>query len=280
MYRIEELLDLFQNDTEVTKIILSAYSTSQKANQKLSDRVFMQLLFLKQVQPNLRIKVNYESNEDSNYNPNTNTIYLNGNFDETTFLHELTHFFSYSYFKFGIPEEYKKFKSSFFSTRENNSLVISLLNLLKKEKQKILKTETSLEKINQINLNLINASFSKNNDYIVICRIEDIIDSIYSGESHDNGLRYIKDNNSYLQKSFKSSGHGCDYFNKNGYDFEEIIANYQTIKIIDPNNRLFILLKQILGDRFVSFLDDRCETINGEKSFKIDLNNNIKKNKV
>ena len=42
---------------------------------------------------------------------------------------------------------------------------------------------------------------------------------------------YLKDNNSYLQKAPRSAGHGCDYFNKNGYDFEEIIADYQAIGV-------------------------------------------------
>ena len=124
---------------------------------------------------------------------------------------------------------------------------------------------------------MINNSDQSTKEYSIICALEDIIDAIYSGKSHDYGLIYIKDNNSYLQKSSKSAGYGCNYFDKKGFEYEEIIANYQAIKILDPNNRLLMLLKQILGDRFVSFLDDRCKLINGEKIFTIDLNNNITK---
>ena len=75
-------------------------------------------------------------------------------------------------------------------------------------------------------------------------------------------------------KSKKSSGHGCDYFNKTGFEFEEIIADYQAIKLTDPNNEMFMLLKQILGNNFVSFLDKRCGVINGKKATGSELYNN------
>jgi hypothetical protein len=35
MFRIEELLDLFRDDTEVIKIILSSYLLSQRENKEL-----------------------------------------------------------------------------------------------------------------------------------------------------------------------------------------------------------------------------------------------------
>lgn len=270
MFRIEELLELFRYDPEVIKIILSSYLLSQRKNKELSDSVFQQLLFLKQIYPNIHIKINYKSSENSNYNPNENIICLNGDFDETTFLHELTHLFSYYYSKFEIPQEYKDFKKKFHSSQMNHSNIISFLNLCKAEKQKIIKSAVPLEQErNKINQNL------SINDYFIICRIEDIIDSIYAGESYDYGLKYLKDNNSYLEKSPRSAGHGCDYFNKTGYEFEEIIANYQAIKMLAPNNQIFILLENILGDKFVAFLEDRCEFINGKKVFELDHNNNI-----
>lgn len=276
MFRIEELLDLFRDDTEVIKIILSSYLLSQRENKELSDSVFQQLLLLKQIQPNIHIKINYKSSENSNYNPNENIIYLNGYFDETTFFHELTHLFSYCYSKFEIPQEYKDFKKKFHSSQMNHSRIISFLNLCKAEKQKIIKNAVPLElEKNEINQYLSNNDLQSDNDYFIICKIEDIIDSIYGGESYDRGLMYLKDNNSYLQKAPRSAGHGCDYFNKNGYDFEEIIADYQTIKMLAPNNQIFILLKQILGNKFVAFLEDRCEIINGKKVFGLDSNNNI-----
>ena len=64
MFRIEELLDLFRDDTEVIKIILSSYLLSQRENKELSDSVFQQLLFLKQIQPNIHIKIKMKTTED------------------------------------------------------------------------------------------------------------------------------------------------------------------------------------------------------------------------
>ena len=134
MFRIEELLKLFQNDQEVMEIIKSAYMISQRNNKELSDIIFQQLLFLKSIQPNLNIKINHELNCPSNYNPQTNTINLNGLFDETTFFHELTHLFSYYYEKFKTPHEYNHLKNKFLSSNENTSIIILFLNLCQKEK--------------------------------------------------------------------------------------------------------------------------------------------------
>lgn len=44
----------------------------------------------------------------------------------------------------------------------------------------------------------------------------------------------------------------------NPRETEEIIADYQAINLIDLNNKYFLLLKQILGENFVAFLDSRC----------------------
>lgn len=276
MFNIDELLYFFDDDN-VKKIILSSYLISQRQNSKLSDIVFQQLLFLKRFHPELCIEIDYEKNKPSNYNPQTNRIELNGIFDETTFLHEVIHMFSYQYSQFVIPQEFYNFRNRFLSAPENESIIISFLNLCESLKEKNLKKSSSIEIQNNINEDLDNTNIENDCDYFIICKIEDIIDSIYSGKSHTQGLIYIKDNNSYPKKSSKSAGHGCEYFEKTGYEFEEIIANYQAIKMIAPNNQLFLLLKQILGDDFVSFLDERCQLIIGQKPQIVENNNNVNK---
>ena len=270
MFRIEELLNLFKDETEVIKIITRAYEISQRENKELSDKVFEQFYFFKTIYPELSIKVNYELDNPSYCDVNTKTINLNGIFDETTFFHELTHLFSYQHSKFNVPKEYKTYKEEFNSIYENDSIIISFLNLCKTKKEKLLNREKELYEINEeINTN--------DNEYFIISKIEDIIDSLYSGKSHDYGLRSIKDNDSYVEKSEKSAGHGCEYFETTGYEFEEILANYQAIKLISPNNDLFLLLKQILGTSFIEFLEKRCKKINGEQVDNLDINNNISK---
>ena len=277
MFRIEDLLNLFQDDVEVMKIISSAYVVSQRENKKISDSVFQQLLFLKSIQPNIYIKVNCYSNDASNYSSIENTIYLNGFFDEITFLHELTHLFSYYYSKFEIPQEYIYYKKNFLLDLKNISNVIFFLNFCKEEKQKFLKL-TSPSEIEKNKINLSNDCLERKHDYSIICHIEDIIDSIYGGKSHDYGLTYIKDYNNFPQKSSKSAGHGCEYYTIPGNDFEEIIADYQAINLIAPQNDLFNIMKSILGDDFIAFLDNRCQMINGEKLIEQKIEDNtIKK---
>lgn len=276
MFQIEELMNLFQDNQEAQKIIFRTYNITQKQNKKLSDTVFRQLQYLKTLNQSIQIKVNYESSEPSNFNLETNTIYLNGLFEETTFIHELTHMFSYYYSRFYLPEEYKSIKEKFHSDWDNDSTIISFLELCKKEKEKLLNSD--LAKENEYNIKDVNINQNQSKDnYFIIIKIEDIIDSLYGGKSHDQGLRYTKDNESYTEKSTQTAGHGCDYFSKTGYDFEEILANYQAIKMIAPNNDLFLLLKQILGKEFIVFLDERCRLINGVETFDIDINNNITK---
>lgn len=276
MFNIVELLDLF-GDEKVKKIILSSYLLSQKQNSHLSDLVFQHLFFLKLCYPNLSIEIDYKKDGTSNYNPQTNTIYLNGMFDETTFLHELTHMFSYHYSQFIIPQEFYYFRNYFLSVQENEELVISFLQLCDEAKENILNRTSSIETDVNIDKELDDIDTRNGSESFIICQIEDIIDSLYSGKLHTQGLTHIKDNNSLPQKSSKGAGHGCTYFDETGLEFEEILADYQAIKMIAPNNRLFILLKQILGDSFVSFLDDRCRLINGENIIEIEFDNNINK---
>lgn len=275
MFKIEELLNLFKNN-EIKNIILSTYLFSQSQNKELSDDVFQQLFFLKSLYPNICIEVNYQVNDTSNYNYMTNTINLNGTFDITTFFHELTHLFSFHYAKFVIPKEYYDFKSMFLSSDEFDSLVVLFLDLCKKEKQRILESQFSLEAQDNVNKDLNNRLIETNCEYSIICKLEDIIDSIYSGKSHTSGLAYLKDNNNLPKKASKSAGHGCEYFNKTGYEFEEIIADYQAIKLIAPDNQLFMYLQQILGNDFISFLDNTCLLINGQSIIN-ERSNNINK---
>jgi hypothetical protein len=116
----------------------------------------------------------------------------------------------------------------------------------------------------------------QSSQFDLICKIEDIIDSIYDGQSFSHGVVSIKDNNSIAIKAQKTAGHGCEYFSNSSFQFEEIIADYQAIKLTDPNNELFILLKNILGTEFITFLEQRCNEICGQIS-KIEISNNISK---
>lgn len=274
---IEELVNLF-GDKEVTKIILSSYFISQERNKKLSDEVFQQLLFLKMMHPDINIIINKDSNKPSNYL--NKTIYLNGAFDESTFFHELTHLFSHLHSNFTIPKEYNDFQNNFLLSENNNSLLVSFINLCRQEKARILKTKEDKNSLGLDNNKNNNQSIKliSNNliELSIINNLEDIVDAITGGKSHDMGLHYEIDGNHIIQKTTKSAGHGCEYFGIPGRCFEELIANYQTINLIDPNNELFKILKTILGSKFIHFLDNRCQLMNGSKMI-LENNKNIHK---
>ena len=274
---IEDLLILF-DDEEVRKIILSSYFLSQEKNNKLSNIVFEKLYILKIMYPEISIKINRNSSAVSNYNYFENTIYLNGIYNEIVFFHELTHLFSRQHFNFAIPMEYDNFKKKFLLSKNNYSLLFSFVELCKSKKQEILNTFRIdfVQNNKYIKNNSEAMPYLPNvNEFSVISHLEDIVDALVGGKSHDLGLYYKIDSNHNVQKVSQSAGHGCEYYTVPGAEFEEIIANYQAINLIAPQNKLFNVLKLILGDDFISFLDNRCKQMN---SSKITIeNNNIRK---
>lgn len=263
MFKIENLLGLFSKDD--TKEILScSYSLLKDKDKDLSDGVFEHLLLLKIANPKINIILD-TTKEKSFFDFKENVIYLN-NLSIETFFHELTHLFSYNFSHFEVPKEYYLFKNNFTLSTENANLMIKLLNLCKKKKLDFFEQNDFEKKlISTINNNQMEniTSVPQSTQFDIIGRIEGIIDAIYDGQSFTQGLCFIKDNNSIAIKSKKASGHGCKYFYDTGYQFEEILADYQAIKLTDPNNDLFALLKEIIGDKFVSFLDQRCREMCG-----------------
>ena len=213
------------------------------------------------------------SKENSYFDQGKNVIYLNDLSSEVLF-HELTHLLSFNFLKFQVPNEYYIFINNFFTNSNNTSLITKFLDLCKKRKKEIIQsfsTEIGKEYITNANneRDKINKD-SLNMELHLISLIEDIVDSIYNGESATRGLTYINNDDTNSFKVKKTNGHGCEYYTTNNYQFEEILANYQAIMLIDPNNELFVLLKNILGQDFISFLDQRCNEMCG-KFFKPEL---------
>ena len=277
MFKLEDLLSLFQNE-KTREMLVYSYYLSQEKDKELSDSVFEQFLLLKRQDPNINIIFD-TAKERSYFSPNENIIYIN-NLSIETFFHELTHLLSYNYLRFQIPSEYYSFKRNFLTNPENTGLIVQFLDLCKREKAKFFQefSDKSIDNYNITNLNKINNTQQEpqTSQPDLIRKIEDIIDSIYDGQSFSYGVVSVKDNNSIAIKAQKTAGHGCEYFSDSGYQFEEILADYQAIKLTDPNNELFVLLKSILGTEFITFLDQRCNEICGQIS-KIEMNNNISK---
>ena len=276
---IKELIDLFE-DEEVKKIIISSYYLSQEKNKELSDAVFEKFFILKKTFPNMDIIIDRNSTTPSNYNYVNNTIYLNGSINELTFFHELTHMISYDNSRFIMPTEYARFKTNFQKSKDRHSLLYNFIELCHQKKAEIINNTFVDIKYDYNNTNsstTITTSSPEEIELLIIHELEDIVDALESGEPHDFGFHYTSDNNHIVQKSVKSAGHGCEYFSDTANEFEEILANYQSIKLLDPDNELFNLLNKILGNDFVSFLDDRCKQINSTKIINNRINNNINK---
>ena len=158
------------------------------------------------------------------------------------------------------------------ASQDNTSLIVQFLDLCRRKKTEFFQRFSS-ESIKDYKMDNVHQE-PQYSQLDLISMIEDIVDSIYDGQSFTQGLASIKDNNTIASKAQKTAGHGCEYFSNSGFQFEEILANYQAIKLTDPNNELFVLLKNILGTEFISFLDQRCNEICGQIS-KIEMNNNI-----
>lgn len=250
MFKIEELLSLFPNE-EIKKLLISSYYLAKEQNNDFANTVFSQLLLLKRLNPHIDI-IFIPTKETSCFDYNEDKIYLNELYIPT-FFHELTHLFSYHFAYFEMPNEFSYFKNKFLTEKDNTSLIIYLLDLCQKRRMQLLKKEINFEN------NELNSTHSPH--ISIIEDIEDIIDSIYDGKSSTIGLTTIRNNERLSNKSQKSAGHGCQYFSITKYQFEELLADYQTIKLICPNDELFLLLKKILGEEFVAFLDKRCQEI-------------------
>ena len=277
MLKIEDLLSLFPNE-KTKKMLVYSYYLSQEKDKDLSDSVFKRLLLLKSINPSINIILD-SAKEKSYFSPTENIIYIN-NLSIETFFHELTHMLSYNYLKFQIPNEYYSFKRNFMANQDNLSLIVQFLDLCKRKKAEFFQGFSN-ESVNNYSIKTLNKNSNVQQEpqcsqLNIIQKIEDIVDSIYDGKSFTQGLVSIKDNNNIASKAQKTAGHGCEYFSNSGFQFEEILANYQTIKLTDPNNELFVLLKNILGAEFIFFLDQRCNEICGQIS-KREINN-ISKN--
>lgn len=277
MFKLEDLLSLFPNK-KIREMLVYSYNLSQEKDKDLSNSVFEQLLSLKGQNPSINIILDATKNK-SYFSPSENTIYINSLSIET-FFHELTHLLSYNYYLFQIPDEYYSFKRDFLSNPNNTSLILQFLDLCKRKKEEILKkiSNKSIDINNNYTLSEMNNVEEEVIQFDSICKIEDIIDSIYDGQSFSHGVTNVKDDNNIAIKAQETAGHGCEYFSNRDYQFEEILADYQAIKLTDPNNELFTLLKNILGTEFINFLDQRCNEICGKISLsKIEINNNIQR---
>ncbi len=278
MFKIEKLLSLFP-DEETKNIFLYSYYLSQEKNKDLSNSVFERLLLLKTINPRLNIILD-TTKEKSYFRADNNVIYLN-NLSIETFFHELTHLLSYNFSYFQVPNEYYLFKNNFSSASKNTDLMIDLLNLCKKTKKHLLhEINSEINDVKSKNIKIMQDNIKQepqSTEFNTITCIEGIIDSIMDGWSHTYGLTYQKENNYIAKKSKKSSGHSYEYFSNTHYQFEEILANYCAIKLTNPNNNLFEILKNIIGNEFVSFLDQRCSEICTSFLNKNIDTNNIKK---
>ncbi len=275
MLKIEDLLSLFPNEN-IKEMLVYSYYLSQEKNKDLSDSVFGQLLLLKSINPSINIILD-SAKEKSYFSPTENIIYIN-DLSIEKFFHELTHLLSYNYLRFQIPNEYYSFKRNFMANPDNTSLIVQFLDLCKRKKTEFFQrfsSESISESIKDYKMNNVHQE-PQCSQLDLISMIEDIVDSIYDGQSFIQGLASIKDNNTIASKAQKTAGHGFEYFSNSGFQFEEILADYQAIKLTDPNNELFVLLKNILGTEFISFLDQRCNEICGQIS-KIEMNINISK---
>lgn len=261
-FNIDYLIGLFSNQ-KVKDIILKSYKLSQIENKELSDLVFNQLMLLKLYEKLDIVLTDKDADRDC-FVPSKNVIALNEDCSEFVFFHELTHALSYSYHRFFIPKEFARFKRDATENKLNFSFLINDIEMKKYETifTAVKDDDDFKKKLKEIDslVKLDNKTATEGClKILVMAGIEDIIDALFDGEAFDRGLHHSANMDSIIVKSLhSSSGHGCKYFRDSKYNFEEILANYQAIKLVDPDNMFFAQLKFLLGEEFVSFLDEYC----------------------
>ncbi len=261
---------------EVVNIISNATKTTENSEY---NGWWNKLLFLMQIYPNINIIYDAKI-EKSYYSPVELTIYLNET-SSAIFLHELTHMFHHLETNYYVPKNFEQL----INISDKKYLIVDFAKLLKEHRSLAIKSTSSNpnEKIINLNFNdnqLLSETNMDNNmiEWNLDNLIQDILDALVCGKGFDEGITYIKDNNSLAIKSGKICGHGADYYMTSNSIYKELLANYSVLTLINPNYEYFTMLKIILGEPLVELLDKEVDKFFSSNIEKEENNNtNIEK---
>lgn len=260
---LSKLKNGFPNE-KTKEVLTTAYMISQVQNKALSDLFFYNLLVIKEIDPSFNIVID-ENSQKSYFDANKNIVCLK---DTTflTFFHELTHAFSFKKNHFITPVEFYSLQERLLNSKHLKAFILFLNDI------QYLKNELINSYNQAIHTNIDTNEIRKLKIYNAI---EDILDAISDGAIVKDGLMSIDAKNQVNSFKLKGTfGHGSDYYQKTNYQFEEILANYLAIKLLEPNDKYFLILQSLIGEEFIKFLDRKiCDVCN---IYKNELEDNLK----
>lgn len=256
---------------EVVNIISNTIKTTENSEY---NGWWDKLFFLMQIYPDINIIYDAKI-ETSYYSPVELTICLNET-SSAIFLHELTHMFHHLETNYYVPKKFEQL----INISDKKYLIVDFVKLLKEHRSLAIKSTSSNpnEKIINLNFNnnqLLSETNMDNNiiEWNLDSLIQDILDALVGGKGFDEGITYIKDNNSLVIKSGKICGHGVDYYMTPNSIYKEILANYSALTLINQNYEYFTILKKILGEPLVELLDKEVGKIFSSNIEKVEKNN-------
>lgn len=257
---IEEVLKLYKDcSSNVVKLMKNALSYLFTVDKESCENLCKLLFDLKIRYPGFRIII---SEKHSCFLVNENKVYLE--IERANFLvlfHELVHVFHYYMTDFTTPNKFGEIVDRIKKSDDFEKNCVDVMKYLEERKKLIL--EHILLKFREIKTN--DEIYDKSIlELEAIRKLEDIIDALTSGMSHDKGLCFVKDTNSLAEKSMMGSGHGVQYFNTNDANvYVEIIADYGAIRNSEFREMLIGILRLSFGDELTEFLEENYQKLVG-----------------
>lgn len=242
---IDRIIKLYKNcSPEVLELILRAFNYLLQNDREYAIRDYENLCSMKINNPYFSIEIS-STIDRSHFNSYEDKIILKEGEDNfIIFFHELIHAFHYYKNGLSTPNEFSYLMLQITKNNDFQRKSVFVINYISDKKSELMKKIASGE-----------------NDDNIICElqcyvaVEDIIDALTNGQSHDNGLCVITDINSIKEKSSLGAGHGIEYYADTNMIFPEIIANYSSIRNSEFKDKLFNSLTYCLGEDFMFFLE-------------------------
>ena len=276
---VQEVLNLYNDCSEdVKKLLMNVLSYLEKIDKDEFLKYCNNLCQLKRLCPEFTIRI--MNQERSCFVSQDNTVIIDGNslMNYCTFFHELTHAFHYYSKNFTIPD---RFEEIIYNLRVNKRQDENFLTILKYIEEKYINEKHSLKNEQNEYINNVNDDNSEVRAmYIQVLQcLEDILDAVYRGKLHDQGIFYEKDMNNYCVNIAEISGHGEEYYSSKNNDYLEMIANYGAIRNSQFSEQMFKIMVLVLGEDLMMLLEkDYLEIMNLTSYDKImDINDNSKK---
>jgi len=273
---IQDVLNLYSDcSDEVKKMLNDALMYLDSVDRTECLKYCNSLCELKRFYPEFTIKI-IPGAEFSFFKSSENVVIIS-NYNVTsycTFFHELTHAFHYYSKHHAVPDEFEKIVYNLrVGKRENKAFLLFMKyyeELNAREKQKL---KNEMAKENEHGINFADAA-SNVRYFRLINRLCDILDAIFEGKLHDDGLFLGNDNmNDYYEKIIEIGGHGKEYYSRKGSDYREIIANYGAIRNSEFRDQIFKIMIPLLGEDFMLLLEKEYLEIMNLNSYDKDMNN-------